>query len=119
MSMTLGEFRAMALSYPGVGEHPSHGGRPSFEVRKKFLAWLREDDVLAMRVVDLVRKQFLLETQPDVYFTTDHYTGYPAVLLRLSKADPEDVREIFEETWRERAPRKLIAAYESGQMQPS
>jgi hypothetical protein len=109
---TFEQFQEIALSFPGVEQHASHGGRPSFRVRRNFLAWLREDDTIAMRTVDLIEKQALLETQPEVFWTTDHYNGYPAVLIRLSKADPEQLRQLVEETWRSRATKKLIKEYE-------
>jgi hypothetical protein len=111
--VTLEQLREIAFSFPGVEEHPSYGGRPSFNVRKKFLAWLREERVLALRTVDLIEKQFLLDTQPEVFYTTDHYDGYPAVLVRLERVDREELRHLFEETWRSRATRKLVTELES------
>ncbi len=41
---------------------------------------------------------------------TDHYLGYPFVLVRLSKVHPEDLRKLIEQAWRSTAPKKLVAS---------
>jgi hypothetical protein len=65
--------------------------------------------VLAVRVPDEGAKQALVADEPDVYFTTSHFTGYPAVLCRLDRLGTQAVGELIEESWACRAPRKLLA----------
>ena len=77
----------MALAFPGVEARSSyrHAGAVG---RKKFMARLREPDVMVLKPVEDVEQQFLMGTQPEVFFLTDHYRGYPTILIRLSKVDP-------------------------------
>ena len=55
-----------------------------------------------------------MEAFPDTYYITDHYRDYPAVLVRLSKADPQAVRRFLERLWREAAPKRLVRDYDAG-----
>lgn len=87
---------------------------PCLRVRKKSFCRLKEDgETLVVRVVDLQDKEALLRGNPDVYFTTPHYDGYPYVLVRLADADPAELRELLEDAWRMVAPKRLIAVYDS------
>jgi c-di-GMP-related signal transduction protein len=49
---------------------------------------------------------------PHTFFTTDHYRGYPTVLVRLDSVSPDDLRDVFETAWRNNAPKRLIKAYD-------
>ena len=110
--VTFDQVREIALRLPGVEEGTSYG-TPSFRVKGKFISRLRtEDDSLVVKVGDGFR-DMLLQANPSVYFVTDHYAGYPAVLIRLSDADPDDIAEALEEAWRLAAPKKLIADYDA------
>jgi hypothetical protein len=59
-------------------------------------------------------KEMLLELQPDLFFETAHYKGWPVVLLRLSRADAATLRHHLDRAWRLRAPKRLLATYEAG-----
>lgn len=109
--VTFQQFRELALALPGVEEGPSYG-TPGFRVRGKFMARLREEDVLVLKPIDDLEKEYLMSSQPETFFITDHYIGYPAILIRLSKVDPEELRELLEDCWRSLAPRKLIVMYD-------
>jgi hypothetical protein len=103
--------REIALSLPEVEEMP--GERPSFRVHGKLFAWKsreRDDGTLAIRV-DSDEKPMMLEAQPDLYFETPHYAGYPAVLVNLDAIDVEELRERLEDAWLIQAPRKLVAEH--------
>jgi hypothetical protein len=111
--MTLEQIRKIFLAYPGVSEAPSYG-TPGFRVRKKLLARINEKEAaLVLMVADLDEQEGLMLKNPDVFFITDHYAGYPAVLARLSKAKKRDVQPIFEEAWRARAAGKDVAAFDA------
>jgi hypothetical protein len=81
-------------------------------VKKKFLARLREEDVLVLTPVDEVEQRFLMETQPQAFFTTDHYRDHPTILIRLSKVDRRQLQELLTQAWRAKAPATLVDAYE-------
>ncbi|HEV7919682.1 MAG TPA: MmcQ/YjbR family DNA-binding protein [Thermoanaerobaculia bacterium] len=93
MPVTFDTVREVALAMPNVVEGTSYG-TPALRVKTKFLARLREDgDSVAFRV-GFDERDLLMAAKPDTFFITDHYRGYPAVLLRLSRATREDVAEI-------------------------
>jgi hypothetical protein len=103
--------RALARAFPEVEE--STQGRIAFSVRGKGFAWeARERDGggLAVRV-DRDEKQLFLDASPDVYFTSPHYSGFPAVQIRLEQIDEDELRERLEDAWLIQAPKRLASAY--------
>ena len=82
-------------------------------LRKADLAELGADaptgPVLGARVPDEGAKQALVAAEPGTYFTTSHFDGYPAVLVRLDELGGEGLSELVEEAWACRAPRRLLA----------
>ena len=84
--MTFDDVRKIALAWPEVEDGTSYG-TPALKVRKKLLVRLREDgDRLVMPGVPQDEREMLVESQPKVFYFTDHYRDYPMVLIRLSKA---------------------------------
>jgi hypothetical protein len=98
----------------------------SWKVRDKAIAWdrpLRKSDlaalgdaapdgpILAIRTPDINAKEALLAEDPAVYFTTPHFNGYPAVLVRLAEISVEELTEVLEEAWLGRAPKRVAAQY--------
>jgi hypothetical protein len=103
--------REIALSFPGVEE--ATDGRTAFRVRGKLFAWMsraRDGGTLAVRV-DRDEKQLLLDARPDLYFTTPHYDGYPALLVHLDSSARDELTERLEDAWLSRAPKRLAAAF--------
>lgn len=70
-------------------------------------------DVLAVRVDGQGQKQMLLESDPATFFTTDHYNGYPAVLVRLPEVDNTELAELLTDAWRVQAPRALVKQFDA------
>jgi hypothetical protein len=71
--------------------------------------------VLGAVVPDLGAKEALLAADPGVYFTTPHFDGYAAVLVRLDRIDVDELHELVVEAWLARAPKRLAKAFlESG-----
>jgi hypothetical protein len=102
---------AIGSRFPGVEVTTSYG-TPSLKVRKKFMCRLRTDpDALVLRVSDMGEREALLQGQPEAFFTTPHYDGYPAILVRLEEVDPTELAELIEEAWRIRAPKRLVAEW--------
>ena len=98
---------------PGV-EVGTSFGTPALRVRGKGLCRLRTNpDALVLRVADMGEREALLQGQPDVFFTTPHYDGYPYVLVRLEAVDPEELAELIEDAWRIRAPKRVVKAYDA------
>jgi hypothetical protein len=107
------EVVEMGLRLPEV-ELTTSFGTPALKVRNKgMICRLRTDpDALVLRVIDLGDREALLKGQPDVFFSTPHYDGYPYVLVRLEAVDPIELAELIEDAWRLRAPKRVIKAYD-------
>ncbi len=70
--------------------------------------------ILGARVDHLGAKEALLADDPAVYFTTPHFDGYPAVLVRLERIDLAELEELIAEAWLARAPKRVAQAYLDG-----
>jgi len=119
------DVRRIALALPETGERLSRD-LSSWRVRDKLFVWerpLRPADVRALgadaptgailgaRVEHLVAKEALLADDPEVFFTTPHFDGYAAILVRLDQIAVEDLNEVIVEAWLARAPRRLAQEY--------
>jgi hypothetical protein len=122
---TWDDVRRIALELPETSEEVSRDLR-HWRVKDKGFVWerpLRRADlealgdaapdgpILGARVEHLVAKEALLADDPAVFFTTPHFDGYPAVLVRLEPIGLEDLREVIVEAWLARAPKRLAEAY--------
>jgi hypothetical protein len=111
--MTWEDVVEIAQRFPGV-EVGTSWGTPGLKVRGKFMCRLRTDpDALVLRVIDMGEREALLQGEPEAFFTTPHYDGYPAVLVRLEAVDPVELAELLEEAWRLGASKRLVAQYEA------
>jgi hypothetical protein len=109
--VTLATVRRLALGFPGVEEGLSYG-TPGFRVRGKFLARLWEDgEVLVVKCGDDER-DFRMKADPETFFITDHYRGYPTVLVRLARVNEDDLQAVLDEAWRRQAPKRLVKEYD-------
>lgn len=115
----------LALALPEAAAGTSYGNRAWTVVGKAF-AWerpLRKADLAALgdaapdgpilgaRVEHLVAKEALLADAPDVYFTTPHFDGHPAILVRLGAIGVAELEELLAEAWLARAPKRLAEAF--------
>src|SRR5208283_2299407 len=90
--------RKIGLALPGVEESTAYGF-PALKVHGKLLACApanrsAEPGSLVVRV-DFEDRAELLAAAPEVYYVTDHYTDYNAVLVRLSRVNPEMLRDLI------------------------
>ncbi len=119
------DVRRLALALPETDEQRSRE-TATWRVRQKGFVWerpLRKADfralgdsaptgpILGARVEHLIAKEALLADDPYVFFTTPHFDGYPAVLVRLHAIGVEDLRELIVEAWLARAPKRLAQQY--------
>jgi hypothetical protein len=86
-------------------------GTPALKVRGKFMGRLRDDGTVMVVKCDLEEKPFLLEANPETLFTTPHYDGYGAVLVRLDAVQPDALRELLIDAWLLAAPKRLVAQF--------
>jgi hypothetical protein len=100
------EAVAFALALPGTELSTSYG-RPAVKVNgKAFLYPGREQGSFAV-ASPLGEKELLIETDPETFWETDHYRGWPAVLVRYGSADPERIRTVISRAWWDKAPRAI------------
>jgi hypothetical protein len=108
------DVRRCALALPHVEEIDSDGF--DFRVDGKGFVWSYPErrpgtrrvirtDVAVLFVGDEAEKQALLLGEPELFFTTPHYDGWPLVMLRLPAVDPERLAELVSDAWRMRADR--------------
>ena len=120
------DVQRLATALPETTEDPMLGGSRGWKVRGKGFVWerpLRAKDlaelgaaaptgpVLGARVADEGAKQALIEESPTIYFTTAHFDGYPAVLVRLDAIDVTELEELVTEAWLAKAPKRVAAAF--------
>jgi hypothetical protein len=109
-AMTFDDVRKIALAWPEVEDGTSYG-TSALKVRKKMLARLKEDcDSLVMPGVPQDEREMLVESQPKVFYFTDHYRDYPMVLIRLSKTKRATVEPLLRRQWRALASKKAIGS---------
>lgn len=111
------QLEQMARAYPGVVARSSYG-TPGLYVGKKFMSRLREPDVAVLTPIYEDEQRFLMETQPGAFFLTDHYRGYPTILIRLSKVQKDQLAQLLEQCWRQLATKKFLAEYEVSKNTP-
>jgi hypothetical protein len=97
-SINFDTVRNIGLALPGVEEGTAYGV-PALKVNGKLLACVpanrsAEPGSLVVRV-DFDDRAELLASEPDIYYVTDHYVGYDAVLVRLSRVNPEVLRDLL------------------------
>ena len=120
---TWDDVARICLALPGTSEGTSRGNR-RWLVRDKGFVWERplgkkdvaelgdaapSGPVVAAYEPDEGAKQAMITAEPDRYFTTSHFDGFPAVLCRLETLDPQSLAELAGEAWACRAPKRLIA----------
>jgi hypothetical protein len=110
--MTFEDVRKIALAWPEVEDGTSYG-TVALKVRKKLLVRLKEDgDSLVMPGVPPDERDMLVESQPTIFYFTDHYKDYPMVLIRLSKAKRMTVEPLLRRQWRAWASKRAIREFD-------
>jgi hypothetical protein len=123
----MADLDELALSLPQVAKEVTEDGRPSYSVHGKMFCFHRRQrpdavdpatgerlrDVLMFRVGDLEEKELLLNSG-SVYFTTPHFNGYPAVLVRIPDLDRlsrDELRDLVVDAWLTRAQKRVAKAW--------
>ena len=101
-TMTWDEVVAMALALPGTTRGTSYGRKAILVRGRMFVAIGREEDHFVLRAT-LDEIDMLIATDPDCFYQTPHYVGWPAVLVRLAAADPDRIVVLIERAWAGRA----------------
>jgi hypothetical protein len=125
---TMADLDELALAMPQVTKDVSDDGRPSYSVHGKSFCFHRSrrpdaldpetrerlDDVVVFRVDDLDVKELLLADARGVFFTTPHWDGYAAVLVRipnLGRLERDELRDLVVDAWLTRAQKRVAKAW--------
>jgi hypothetical protein len=84
-------------------------GSPALRVHDRPFVSITADDMMVLHC-PLEMKEMLMEMAPDIYFQTDHYKGWPGLLVRLEVIGDEELSLRLEDAWRFKAPKKLAGA---------
>ena len=131
----MADLDELALALPQATKEVSEDGRPAYKVHDKVFCLHRSqradavdpdtgerlDDVLMFRVADLDVKELLLSDDRGIYFTTPHFNGYPAVLVRipsLERLDRAELHDLVAEAWLTRAQKRVAKAWLAEQEPP-
>jgi hypothetical protein len=119
------DVRRLALALPETSERVSREKR-QWRVKDKLFVWERplrpkeiealgadapDGPILGARVEHVGAKEALIADDPRVFFTTPHFEGYAAILVRLDRIAPRDLEEVVTEAWLARAPPRAIKEY--------
>jgi hypothetical protein len=124
---TMADLDELALAMPQTTKELSEG-RPAYRVHGKVFCFHRSrrrdavdpdtgerlDDVLMFLVADLGVKELMLADDRGVFFTTPHFDGYPAVLVRipdLSRLERDELEDVVVEAWLTRAQKRVAKAW--------
>ena len=124
----MADLDELALAMPQTTKEVSDDGRPLYLVHGKLFCFHRNRrpdavdpetgerlaDVLMFRVADVGVKELLLSDDRGVYFTTPHFNGYPAVLMRipdLARLDRDELQDLVAEAWLTRAQKRVAKAW--------
>jgi hypothetical protein len=124
----MADLDELALAMPETTKEVSEDGRPSYLVHGKMFCFQRGRrpdavdpdtgerlaDVLMFRVEDVDVKELMLADERGVFFTTPHFRGYPAVLMRipqLARLDRDELRDLVAEAWLTRAQKRVAKAW--------
>jgi hypothetical protein len=124
----MADLDELALSLPQTTKRLTGDGRPEYYVHDKLFCCQRGrrkdavdaatgerlDDVLMFRVPDLDVKELLLADTRDIFFTTPHFDGYAAVLVRipqLQRLDRDELGDLVAEAWLTRAQKRVAKAW--------
>ena len=124
----MADLDELALAMPHATKSVSDDGRPTYAVHEKFFCFHRSprpdavdpetgerlDDVLVFRVADLEEKELILADDRGIFFTTPHWKGYSAVLLRipdLAEVERDELRDLVAGAWLTRAQKRVAKAW--------
>jgi len=122
------DLDTIALALPHVTKELTEDGRPSYLVHGKWFCFHRRpradavdpetgkrlDDVLVFRVDGLDLKELMVSDEREIFFTTPHWNGYPAVLMRkrdLKRLPKAELADLVAEAWLTKAQKRVAKAW--------
>ena len=97
--VTFDTVREIAQTLPGAEESTSYG-TPAFKVKKKLFARQHQDGESLVIGVDFDQREEMMKAAPEKFYITDHYLNYPWMLVRMSKVNRDELRDLLMGSWR-------------------
>jgi hypothetical protein len=107
IGVTFDTVREIAQTLSGAEESTSYG-TPAFKVKGKLFARQHQDGESLVIPTSFEAREEMMITAPEKFYITDHYLNYPYMLVRMSKVNVDELRDLLTGAWRRVAPRKLI-----------
>ncbi len=125
---TMADLDELALALPETTKELAEDGRPSYLAHGKLFCFHRSrrpdavdpatgdrlDDVLMFKVDGPEAKELALADPRGIFFTTPHFNGYPAVLIRipdLARLERDELRDVVVDAWLTRAHKRIAKAW--------
>ena len=125
---TMADLDELALALPQTTKEVTDDGRPKYLANGKLFCLHRSRrpdavdpqsgerlaDVVMFRVADLDVKDLILADDRGIFFTTPHFNGYPAVLVRmpdLERLERDELEDMVVEAWLTRAHKRVAKAW--------
>jgi hypothetical protein len=115
--VTYETVREMVRELPGAVEGTSYG-TPAYRVGKHLFVRKHQDGESLVVKIDPDQRAIRMRADPEAYYITDHYRNYPWMLVRLSTVDPDDLRDLLQDAWRQSAPQRLRSTLEASRGDP-
>jgi len=104
--VTFDTVRKIAQTLPGAEESTSYG-TPAFKVKGKLFARQHQDGESLVIGVDFDERAVMMSAAPEKFYITDHYLNYPWMLVRMSKVNADELRDLLSGSWRRVAGKKI------------
>lgn len=112
MDLAFARVLKLTEGLPGLERGTSYG-TPALLVRGKSFMRVKEDAATIVLHCPIEQKDMLMAAAPAIYFETDHYKGWPAVLIRLAAIPDAELRQRLIDGWRHKAPKRLVAEHDA------
>jgi len=110
-TITWDTVREIVLGFPEFEEGISYG-TPAFKVDGKLFVRLHQGGDSVVVRIDEAERRMRMQADPKAFYITDHYLAYPWMLVRLSAVRRADLADLLLESWRLRAPARLLAKFD-------
>ncbi len=125
---TMDDLDQLAMAMPETTREIAEDGRPAYLVHGKVFCFHRGrrpdavdpstgerlGDVLMFRVDGPEAKELVLSDPREIFFTTSHFDGYSAVLIRipdLARLDRSELKDAVVDAWLTRAHKRVAKAW--------
>lgn len=109
--LTFADIERIASPFPGIETSTSYG-TPALKVAKKLILRMHQkEDAIVLMLESVEEQRALTQQDPMTFYITDHYEGYPAILVRPIVGKTE-LQALIERAWRRVARQRDLTAFD-------